>query len=336
MKTLLYIGNNLGHKGFTVTAIDVLGPLFQAEGYTMFYASSKTNKLLRVLDMLTTVFKHRKGVDYILIDTYSTLNFQYTFWVSQLCRLLKLKYIPILHGGNLPKRLQQNPNMCQQVFKNAYKNVAPSYYIQHEFEQHGFLNTVCIPNAIQINQYPFQTKTFDSVNLLWVRSFAKIYNPLLAIKILKGLITQGINASLCMVGPDKDGSFEVVKNKAKALGVDVRFTGQLYKKEWINLAANYNIFINTSNFDNMPVSVIEAMALGLPVISTNVGGMPFLIDHEVDGILVAPNSESEFLKAIKQVIGNSSFADDLANKARKKVEQFDWDTVKQKWMALLQ
>lgn len=336
MKTLLYVGNKLVSRGFTASSIDVLGPLLEAEVYKMYYASSKSNKILRFLDMFMAVLKYRNQIDYVLIDVYSTMNFLYAFGISQLCRFLKLKYIPILHGGNLPKRLDQNPKMSQCVFAHAHSNVAPSRYIQFEFNKRGFSNVFCIPNTIQINQYPFQTKAFDSINLLWVRSFSKIYNPLLAIKILKVLKDQGIRASLCMVGPDKDGSLETTKQEAKALGFDVIFTGQLSKAEWTNLAVNYNIFINTTNFDNMPVSVIEAMALGLPVISTNVGGMPFLIAHETDGILVAPNSENEFVKAIKQLIDHPSFANELAINARKKVEQYDWDVVKHKWSTLLQ
>jgi glycosyltransferase involved in cell wall biosynthesis len=336
MKTLLYIGNKLVSKGFTASSIDVLGPLLEAEGHKMYYASSKSNKILRFLDMFMAVLKYRNQIDYVLIDVYSTMNFLYAFGVSQMCRFMKLKYIPILHGGNLPNRLDQNPKMSQCIFAHAHNNVAPSRYIQFEFNKRGFSNVFCIPNAIQISQYPFQTKTFDSINLLWVRSFSKIYNPLLAIKILKVLKYQGIRASLCMVGPDKDGSLETTKQEAKALGFDVIFTGQLSKVEWTNLAVNYNIFINTTNFDNMPVSVIEAMALGLPVISTNVGGMPFLIAHETDGILVAPNSENEFFKAIIHLIDYPNFANELAINARKKVEQYDWDVVKHKWSTLLQ
>lgn len=336
MKALLYIGNKLVSKGFTASSIDVLGPLLEAEGHKMYYASSKSNKILRFLDMFMAVLKYRNQIDYVLIDVYSTMNFLYAFGVSQLCGFLKLKYIPILHGGNLPNRLDQNPKMSQCVFAHAHNNVAPSRYIQFEFNKRGFSNVVCIPNTIQINQYPFQAKAFDSINLLWVRSFSKIYNPLLAIKILKVLKDQGIRASLCMVGPDKDGSLETTKQEAKALGFDVIFTGQLSKEEWTNLAVNYNIFINTTNFDNMPVSVTEAMALGLPVISTDVGGMPFLIAHETDGILVAPNSENEFVKAIKQLIDHPNFANELAINARKKVEQYDWDVVKHKWSTLLQ
>lgn len=336
MKSLLYIGNKLKDKGYTATAIDVLGPLLEDEGYSLRYASSKTNKLFRILNMLSAVFKYRKQIDYVLIDTYSTLNFQYVFWVSQFCKWMHLRYVPILHGGNLPERLHKNPKMCRRIFAYAYKNVAPSKYVQQAFEQHGFSNVVCIPNAIQIKQYPFQTRTFKTVNLLWVRSFATIYNPFLAVKILKELIDHGIHATLGMVGPDKDGSLHKTKQYAASLGVDVVFTGKLSKKNWIDLSNHYNVFLNTSNFDNMPVSVIEAMALGLPVISTHVGGMPFLIENAVDGILVAPDSERGFVAAIKQIIDQPKHANDMTINARKKAEQFDWDIVKHQWITLLQ
>ena len=55
----------------------------------------------------------------------------------------------------------------------------------------------------------------------------------------------------------------------------ITITGILRKAEWIELSKDYDVFINTTNVDNMPVSVIEAMALGMPIVSTNVGGIPF-------------------------------------------------------------
>ena len=333
MSSILYIGNKL--KKQNVASISALGFFLEKEGFIINYASCEPNKILRLCDMLWSCFKFRNEVDYVLIDTYSTQNFYYAFFVSQLCRVLNLKYIPILHGGNLPKRLQNNPRLSGLLFKNAYKNVAPSLYLKTIFEAYGYKNIVHIPNTIEINNYPFEKREFKNIRLLWVRSFSEIYNPELAVKVLKILKEEGFDASLTMVGPDADGSLKNVRSLADSLDVRVVFTGKLPKKEWIELSKSHNIFINTTNFDNMPVSVIEAMALGLPVVSTNVGGMPYLIEDKVDGVLVNPNSVSEFVSAIKKLLQDTNETYEMAKKARRKVENFDWSVVKAKWFSVL-
>jgi glycosyltransferase involved in cell wall biosynthesis len=286
--------------------------------------------------MLYCVFKQRKQTDYVLIDTYSTANFYYAYLTSQLCRLLKLKYLPILHGGNLPNRLQNSPKLSGAIFKNAYKNIAPSLYTMSSFENFGYDNLIYIPNTIELKNYPFKERVFDRVNLLWVRSFSIIYNPNMAIDVLFYLKKQGVTATLCMVGPENDGALNKAKQYAKELNVAVTFTGKLTKKEWIARSQDYNIFINTTNFDNMPVSVIEAMALGLSVISTNVGGMPFLINNQDDGILVEPNQAELFINAIKTLQSNPDQAIKMALNARAKVGQFDWEIVKKQWFSVLE
>ena len=336
MKNLLYIGNKLSSKGKTQTSIETLGKLLKAEGFIVNTASSKSNKLLRLLDMIFSVLKHRKQADFVLIDTYSTSNFYYAFIVSQLCRLLKLEYIPILRGGNLPSRLEKSPKLSKAIFKKAYINVAPSLYIKSNFEDLGYDNIVCIPNSIALKNYRFKEWAFGKVSLLWVRSFSKIYNPLLAVKVLKVLKDENIEAELCMVGPDVDGSMQKARLLTEELDVDVTFTGKLSKQDWIALSEKFNIFINTTNFDNMPVSVIEAMALGLPVISTNVGGMPFLIEHNKTGVLVTPNSEEAFVRSIKELIDSPDKTKELAQVARKQVSLFDWEVVKYEWNKVLQ
>lgn len=335
MKHILYIGNKLKNSLTNETAIFSLGLLLEQEGYKVTYASDKINQFLRLWDMLWTTFKNRKKVDLVLIDTYSTNNFYYALLVSQLCRLLHLKYLPILRGGNLPHRLQQSPGLSKRIFKNAQYNIAPSLYLKEAFEAMRYTNLVYIPNSIEIAKYPYFERTLEVPKLLWVRSFARLYNPQLAIHVLKALRNKGINAQLCMVGPDSDGTLAEVKALAKSLGVDVIFTGKLTKAEWTTLANEYNVFINTTNFDNTPVSVIEAMALGLPVVSTNVGGIPFLINHDEDGILVPPIDVNAFLKAINQLVEEPDKMNYIVLKARQKVEKFDWEVVKNQWLEVL-
>ena len=335
MKNVLYIGNKLESKTSNLSAIHILGSLLEKEGFHLCYASSKSNKALRLWDMVFTCIYTSRKTDVVLIDVYSTLNFYYAFIISQLCRILRLQYIPILHGGNLQSRLVSNPKLSALIFNNSKINVAPSEFIKSTFENFGFLNIISIPNSIEIHRYKFKNRPIEKINLLWVRSFSKLYNPQLAIKILKSLKDKGFDTELCMVGPDSDGSLALVKQLAKNLNVNVRFTGKLSKKEWLELAKDYNIFINTTNFDNMPVSVIEAMALGLPIVSTNVGGMSYLISNGNDGLLVEPNDEVKFVTAIKKLVDQPTETEQMVVNARKKVEQFDWEVIKHSWIKII-
>lgn len=301
----------------------------------LYYASSKKNAVLRMLDMLWSVLKLRNKIDFILIDTYSTSNFWYAILVSQLARVLKIKYIPILHGGNLPYRLKNSPHLCRILFSNAYKNVAPSGYLLHHFELNGFTNTVHIPNTLEIGNYRYKERKIVVPHLLWVRSFARIYNPNMAVEVFKGIKIKYPEATLCMVGPEKDGSLEAAKLLAESYNLNVTFTGKLSKKEWIALSEDYNLFINTTHFDNTPVSVMEAMALGLPVITTNVGGIPFLLDDHIDAVLVEDASVDQMVGAIERVYQDENLASMLSKNARAKVERFDWEIVKEAWGNLL-
>lgn len=334
MKNVLYIGNALSQKGKNVTSIEVLGSRLR-QFCNVKVASKKQNQVLRLLDMMLTVIKNSRRTDYVIIDTYSTLNFYYAFIVAQLSRFFKIKYITILHGGNLENRLANNPKMSKMLFNNAFKLVSPSDFLKDTFYNYGYDNIDYIPNSIEIENYKFLRREFQTPKLLWVRSFSKIYNPKLAVLLFDNLLKKGYKAELCMVGPDSDGTLKEVKRLVKELNLNVKFTGKLSKEEWSKLSENYNFFINTTNYDNTPLSVIEAMALGLPVVSTNVGGMPYLIEDGVDGILVEPNNIDEMTTAIVNLLENDELRERIIKNMQEKVIQFNWENVKLKWKDLL-
>jgi glycosyltransferase involved in cell wall biosynthesis len=333
--TILYIGNNLSKSTKYITTIDSLSKLLRLEGYLVYTSSKKRNKLFRLFDMCFSFIKLKHKIDYVLIDTYSTSSFVYAYCISQLARLFKIKYIPILHGGNLPERLKNNPKICSQVFNHSYKNVTPSNYLNHQFSLRG-IETLLIPNSIETENYIFKERNIHYPNILFVRALAEIYNPKMAVLVLSELKNTYPKAKLCFVGPDKDGSLEIVKKYASEKGVinAIEFTGVLTKNEWHKKSEEFDIFINTTNIDNTPVSVIEAMALGLPIVSTNVGGLPYLIDNGVDGLLVEKGNASQMVVAIKGILeGNHA---NIAKNARKKAEQFKWEIVKYEWIKILQ
>ena len=334
-RKLLYIGNNLRGKGTTVTTIESLSAQLQTVGFEVYAFSSKKNKALRLLHMLWGVLTKGSRVEAVLIDTYSTQNFYYAVAVANLCRLFRWSYIPILHGGNLPERLQKNKSLSFKLFHGAKTNVAPSQYLVDAFNSENYDNVTYIPNTIAIEDYSFLLRNSIGPRLLWVRSFAEIYHPMLALKLVENLSIRYPEISLCMVGPEKDGSLQKCKDYALTHNLPVVFTGKLSKKAWRETSKNSDVFINTTNFDNTPVSLIEAMALGLPVVSTNVGGIPYLIEDHKDGLLVNPNDISAFAEAIDELYTNNELVKLLSVNGRKKAEGFDWKNVKQHWLALL-
>jgi len=331
---LLYVGNKLSFKNRNQTIIEQLSTDLRKLNYKIESYSSEKNKIKRLFSMLWAIFKHRNS-DYLLIDTYSTSAFWYAWLCGQLAKVLGLKYILILHGGNLPIRLEKNPKLCQSLFSKAYMNIAPSNYLYHTFKSKGFKNLKLIPNTIEIKNYNFQERSNLKPNLLWVRAFAEIYNPLLALRVLKQLLNDYPEAKLSMVGPFKDKSIVTCKAYAKKHNLPVKFTGKMKKKVWIDYAKNFDVFINTTNVDNTPISVIEAMALGLPVVTTNVGGLPYLLEDHKQALLVNPNNKNEMYSAIKDLINNNELSSTLSKNGRVLAESFGWETVKHKWKEIL-
>lgn len=341
MIKLIYLGNQLSKHGFTPTSVETVGERLKAD-FQVIQASSKKNKLLRLFHMWWVVFANNNA-DYLLLDTYSTSAFMYAWTASRLAKLLGIKYVPILHGGDLPLKAKKEPERIAKFLSEAYCVVSPSGYLKTEMETiiGGDIRYKVIPNYIDIANYSYQKKALnvtEGVKLFWLRSFHKIYNPSLAVKIVHELIEKGYqNVELCMVGPDKDGTMAEVKALAHKLGVadQLKLTGRLTKKEWISLSDNYNLFINTTNVDNTPVSVMEAMALGFPVISTNVGGIPYLFEDKTEGFMVPPDNASAFVNTIIELYNNPNQLETISVNARSKAEHWDWSSIKLLWKEVL-
>ena len=334
--SLLYVGNKLSHYGFTPGVIETLGPLLESEGYKVSYAGTYKNQVIRLIEIILKVVFIGRKANYILIDTYSTSAFWFAYFAGSIARLFKVPYIPLLHGGDLPRRLAKSKRVCQRLFNHSYVNVAVSGYLKHEFEERGIKVTL-IPNIINIKNYPFKLREKMRPRLLWVRSFHRQYNPNMAADVLKELLKTHPDAELCMVGPDKDGSMEEFKNyvEGKDLADHVTITGKLSKQDWIDLSSDYDFFINTTNVDNTPVSVVEAMALGLCVVSTNPGGIPYLLSDDVDASLVDVDDSVGMAERIDVIIASPEKGRKYSTLAREKAESFDSELVMDLWKMLL-
>ena len=333
-KMVLYIGNDLSKHTSYVTAMDVLSDALENQNFDIIKSSDELSKIKRFYKMIQCVWKFRKITDFVLIDVFSTSYFYLVYVISILCRLYKLKYITILHGGDLPTRINKFKHLSNQVFSNSYANIAPSFYLKNAFEEHGYA-TIFIPNVLNIYRYPYLERKHPNPKILWVRAFRELYNPRMAIEVLHNVKKKYPNTTLCMVGPEKDNSILKVKKMVAKYELEdsVEYTGVMKNSEWIKKSVEFDIFINTTNFDNTPVSVMEAMALGLYVVSTNAGGMPFLIEHSKDGLLVEKNDVIAMTNYINEIIERPPVS--MTYSARQKAESFSSENVMKKWNEIL-
>ena len=342
---VVYLGTaTQNHQNNTPDTSSGLVSQLQLWGYSVILASRNQSALTRLIHMIWVVLTRVNRHTLVLIDTYSTKNFYGTVLLSWLIRLNRAPYIPILHGGNLPQRMNSASRLIQQYFIKAKALIAPSEYLAEVARAQNWPVYV-IPNGLNVNDYPKSApnpvtppKSAKPV-LLWVRAFDHIYRPMLALKALKILKQNHPEAELYMVGPDKDGSLASCQEFAKIHNLSVYFTGKLPKKEWTQRAAKASVFLNTSAIDNAPVSVVEAMALGLPVVSSAVGGLKYLIENERTGFLIPEADEAQmtadFVTAIEQVLTQQYDLEVITNAARKKAELHDWSQVEPLWENLL-
>jgi len=242
-----------------------------------------------------------------------------------------------LRGGGLPEFAKKWPGRVGRLFRAASVVTTPSdFLMEHMRSFRGDIQL--LPNPLHLDRYQYHRREQAGPRLVWVRSFHSIYNPTMAPRVVAELVADFPDVQLTMVGPDKgDGSLEATRQAAAELGVSERihFTGGVPKQQIPLYLDRGDIFINTTNVDNTPVSVLEAMACGLCVVSTDVGGMPDLVDDGLNALLVPPNDKIAMTDAIRRVLEQERLAQSLSHHAHSYVQQFDWVEILPRWNRLI-
>ncbi|MBI5928560.1 MAG: glycosyltransferase family 4 protein [Chloroflexi bacterium] len=338
-KAVLLVGNFLSESGFNRAVTEDLAEQLCAAGWQVSTTSHRVNRLGRLLDMVMTVWIQRHNYQVAQVDIFSGMAFRWAEAVIWLLRRLSKPYVLTLHGGGLPDFAVSHPKRVGNLLKHAKVVTTPSVYLKEKMQPyyHGELRV--LPNPLEISFYAYRQRVKPKPTLIWLRAFHQMYNPMLALKVLEKLAQDIPNVTLTMIGPDKgDNSREAVEQMAKDLGIyeHLELVGGVPRHEVPKLLAQGDIFLNTTRIDNTPISVIEAMACGLCVISTAVGGIPYLLTDEIDALLTPADDSNQMVKAVKRILDEPNLAEKLSDAGRKKAEQFDWSVVLPQWENLLE
>jgi glycosyltransferase involved in cell wall biosynthesis len=332
---LCFVGTMLGRKpGFVTSPGQVLADLFKARDYQVISTSAVVNRYLRLADIVITLLRHLRHIDILILDVFGGPSFVIEDAVSLLGRLFGRRVIMYLHGGAMPEFMARYPGWTKRVLGRADALITPSPFLARAVERYGFAART-IPNVIELSHYQYRHRATVRPRLFWMRSFHPIYNPLLAIRVLADLKAAWPDASLVMAGQNKGQELEA-RLLAQQLGVgeSVRFCGFLDMPGKIREGQQADIFLNTSRVDNMPVALVEACAMGLPVVTTNVGGIPDLMSNGETGMLVPDEDDAAVVTAIKSLIAEPELAGRLSANGRRLAQNSACQNVLPQWEQL--
>jgi glycosyltransferase involved in cell wall biosynthesis len=336
-KRVLLVGNFLSSSVSNQAMCEDLASWLATTGWRVLTTSSSLGRFSRLTDMVKTVWQRRKMYDVAIMDVFSGPSFLWAYAVSRTLLIARKPFALALRGGNLPSFAQKWPKPVTQLLCSANVVTAPSGYLLEQMRTYRD-DIALLPNPINLSQYSFRLRVHPKPNLVWLRAFHTIYNPTLAPRILTKLVPEFPEIGLTMVGPDKgDGSLQETQQIAAALNIAdrIEYPGHVRKEKvpyWLNQG---DMFLNTTNVDNTPVSVMEAMASGLCIVSTNVGGIPYLLCSEQDSLLIEPDNAEQGAAAIRRILTQPDLAARLSQNAYNKVRQFDWPIVLKQWEDLL-
>lgn len=210
--------------------------------------------------------------------------------------------------------------------------VVPSEYLRQVFARHGY-RTHVVRNIVDTRRFVGPERTTVRPRLLSARnldSYYRVDNTVEAFALVK---RRYADATLTIAG---DGSERPRLDRlVHKLGLDgVQFLGLVKPESMPALYRDADIFVNSSVVDNQPVSVLEAFAAGLPVVSTSTGDIAALVRDGETGLLVRADDPGGMAAAVSRLLERQDLALQLAQRARNVAEEFSWSAVQDQWAAV--
>lgn len=334
---ILFVGNFLSEvKSGSRCICEEISLRLTNRGWRVLTTSHYNERLRRMFDMLGTIFQKRKLYDVASIDVYSGPAFFWADWSANLLRMLRKPYVLVLRGGGLAEFAQKHPHRVKRLLHSAQRIITPSFFLKRELFNLA-ADIQYLPNGMDLSGYNYVQRKQAHPKLIWLRALHEIYQPEMAVQVLALLKQEFPDIELLMVGPDKkDGSREKMEQTAANLGVtdSLNWIGPVPKSEVPRVLNQGDIFLNTTRYESFGVSVMEAAACGLPVVTTNVGELSYLWEDEKEVLLVSPDHPQEMADAVRRILTQPGLAERLSKNARVKSEMFDWSIILHQWEEL--
>lgn len=249
-----------------------------------------------------------------------------------LARLLGKRVILNYHSGEAEDHLKRWGLMVHPWLRLAHEIVVPSVYLRGVFARYGH-DAQVIHNVVNASAFHYRERVEPALRLLSARNLEPHYRVDIVIRAFAIVKLRHPEATLVVAGSGSD------ERRLKALVASlaiagVRFAGRFDPADAPALYESADIFVNASVVDNQPVSILEAFASGIPVISTGCGDIPAMLRGGAAGILVGPDDPRALADAIEALVLRRGLAVRLARRARQSLDRFRWEEIRGQWQAV--
>lgn len=235
-------------------------------------------------------------------------------------------------GGEAERFLRQAKAWIAPSLRQA-SLVVPSAYLAEVFSRHGF-GSVIVPNVIDLQRFaPGRQPRNAAPTVLLARHLEPIYDIGTALRAFALVRHQHPLAQMVVAGDGPErGRLQTLAAQLGLAGA-VEFAGHLDHAAMAQRYLAADIALNASLADNMPNSILEALASGVAVVSTRVGGVPHLVQHGCQALLVPPADPDAMAAAMLRLIAEPALARQLRANGLLLVRQYAWEQVQPAWMA---
>lgn len=282
----------------------------------------------RLLPYLVSLWRAAGRSD--LFHVMANSGWSWHLFAMPAIRIARLRGVPVLvnyRGGEAGEFLARSAASVARTMALAARLVVPSGFLHGIFQRHGIAAQI-VPNVIDLARFrPADAPPSGPPHLVVARALEPIYDNATAIRALALVARRFPQASLTLAGTGPERA--PLESLVAELGLSgrVHFAGRLERDEMAALLRRATIAINPSLVDNMPNSVLEALASGVPVVSTDVGGVPFIVQHEASAWLVPPRDPEAMAAALLRLLDDPALAGRLARAGLDVARRYSWSAV---------
>lgn len=248
-----------------------------------------------------------------------------------IAKLLGRRVVLNYHSGEAPDHLRRSALARRVMRAWVDLNVVPSAFLRDVLASFGIPARI-VTNTIDLREFAYRVRDPLRPRILSTRNFEPIYNVAAVLRAFALVQARRADATLTLVG---SGSQEP---GLRALAADltlrhVTFVGRVPPSDIHRYYADADIYVQTPAIDNMPLSVLEAFASGLPVVSTGVGGVPAILTNGVHGLLAPADDDEAVAAHLIALLESPAYARQLAAAARGTCAEYEWPVAREGWLA---